>query len=359
MKIKIALITVFGFFIATACQTLSPTPVESLPNQESSQNTHLTEKANRNVLLLVGEGGTSGSLFKKAAETRQKTTGGSLVHVHNGDEFIKTINAHVSKNGSIDHLEYFGHGNHVALFVNQSPTVNGAMYANDPEVHKEYLSASIYELPKNIFTSGAQIKLNGCNVANGFPEKNTLAQNIANYFNVEVVAPLGPTEFASNEEGEEMAEEKDEVYMIPTYSEKNFVTVKPQQASNHFTDVFIGQNDYEAILNLSQRGLALSSEHGQFQPYKNISESEAVEFCKVALGLTEKCDLGKKIEDKWIRNLNALKLLMDGYEINFKQTTPWRDGYIYWAAQQGLLTEEFTNKSGTPEGKWQFSRGIS
>lgn len=315
-----------------------------------------TEK--NNILLIAGEGGPSGGMFIKAAKTYQKSGGGSIYEVHNGDEFVAAMRNFIEKNGKIDHLEYFGHGNEIGLYVNQQANVNGGLYANDPDLDKDYSAASIYELPSDIFDDYGWIKFNGCNVANGYPELNSLAQSVANYFDVDVVAPQGPTEFSRSKDFVDPIPNSNfldpnfdgEVYMVPTYEDKAFVVVKPQVFDEiGFVDVRVGQSYYEAVYGLKEKGLDLAFEDGRFLPYETVTYSEALKFCKAVFG--DKCSLNLNgVENGKIRNLRALKLLVDAYGASLKNTNPWYNSYIWWAKNQGVLTRDFETR------KW-YTRG--
>lgn len=322
-----------------------------------SVNDFDTLPVEKRILIIAGEGGPSGGLFGKAVETYKRENGGESYEVHNGDEFIAAVRDFLLKNEKIDHFVYFGHGNEVGLYVNQEPNVNGALYANDPALDKDYLAASIYELPPDIFSEFGWIKFNGCNVANGFPEVNSLAQSFSNYFNVDVVAPLGPTEFSSTPYGVSPIPNSKyldstfdgDVYMVTTYSDKNFVTVKAQEAvSDEFVDVRNGQPYAEAVVGLRKMGLELDFKDSRFLPYKNVSGEEALRFCRVFAG--EVCVLDAGQEGFWVRNLKALQMLTDAAGVSLKQTNPWYNSYIWWASNENLLTKDFTNK------KW-YSRG--
>ncbi len=122
-------------------------------------------KTPKPVLIIIGEGGPSGSMFQKAADTYAKEKQSERYTVHSGDEFIAAMRDYFTKHGPLEHLEYFGHGNNVGLYINQAPNINGALYANDPRVDRDYIAASIYELPANTFIPGGSIRFNGCNVA--------------------------------------------------------------------------------------------------------------------------------------------------------------------------------------------------
>lgn len=319
----------------------------------------VNENEGKNILLIAGEGGPSGNMFVKAARTYQKANGGEIYEVRSGDDFIAAIRDFVSKKGKIDHFEYFGHGNEIGLYVNQEANVNGGLYANDPALDKDYSAASIYELPSDVFARYGWIKFNGCNVAKGFPEINSLAQSFANYFDVDVFAPLGPTEFSSNPYTVEPIENSNylnpdfdgDVYMVTTYSDKNFVVVKPQEVSESgFVDVRDGQDYAIAVKELAGAGLDLGVEDSRFLPYKSITYGEAKKFCAVVFGDERKCKIGAGNQDKLMRNLDALKLLVDALGVSLKYTNPWYDSYVWWARNEGLLTRDFTNK------KW-YTRG--
>lgn len=314
------------------------------------------EKIANENLLIVGEGGPSGAMFIKAAETFRKEQGGIIYEVHSGDEFISAIKDFVQQYGKIKHLAYFGHGNHIGLYVNQSPNVNGGLYANDVDQNKNYLSASIFELPPDIFAKYGWIKFNGCNVAKGFPEADNLAQRFSNYFDVDSVAPMGPTEFSSQANVVDPIPNSNyldpnfsgDVYMVPTYSDQGFVIVKPWALSeSDFVDVRKGEKFEEGVTELFDRGLDLNFEDKRFWPYKNISYKEARKFCELIVSNEEKCVLSG---EGTIRNLQALKLLVDASGVEVGYSKPWYNSYISWANKNNLLTDDFVNK------KW-YTRG--
>jgi len=184
----------FSFFLICSAFLLT-----SCGNNVASSTIAPTAEATtpKPILIIIGEGGPSGSMFQKAADTYAKEKQSKRYTVHSGDEFIAAMRDYVAKYGPIQHLEYFGHGNSVGLYIKQAPNINGALYANDPRVDADYIAASIYELPRETFIPGGSVRFNGCNVAEGHLEnKSNLAQNFVNYFRITAEAPLGPTEFS-------------------------------------------------------------------------------------------------------------------------------------------------------------------
>lgn len=307
----------------------------------------------QNILIIAGQGGSSGDLFIKSAETYKRKNGGEIFQVNNGDEFIKAINDYVSKKGRIHHLEYFGHGNNIALFVNQEININGAIYINDPEQDKNYIAASIYELKNDIFASNGTIRINGCNIAKNYEKTDTFAEKLANYFNVPVTAPIGPTEFSSSPDKISPIKESNysnnystnDFFMVPTYQDMGFINIKPgKKISNTFDDIADNQPFSEAVVKLSDKGLNLDFKNKEFRPYLNTTYKEAREFCKIFSGDISKCKVPGYKDNEKIRNLYALKMLIDSAAIKIPNTKPWHQGYISWANKNKLLQDDFVNK---------------
>lgn len=325
-----------------------------------------------NNILLVGEGGPTGYMNMKAAETFKKEHADEVNEIYNlndGDDFVAAVKDFVGKYGYVTHMEYFGHGNEKGLYVNQEPGVNGGLYANDPKMDEAYRAGSIFELDAGIFDPRGYIRLNGCNVANGYLEKNTLAQRFANYFDVDVVAPLGPTEFSTNPEYADPIDNANylkldwsgDVYMVPTVAEDGFVVVKPQEkVPGFFVDVRVGQSFFEAVGGLTEMGLDLgwggdgdgaTDDDGsgdgvlerEFEPYKLVTYGETLKFCEIAFG-EGNCDIGGGEEGRWIRNLNFLQVLVDASGVEVGWTNPWYNAYISYGNERGILTEDFVNK---------------
>jgi hypothetical protein len=310
-----------------------------------------------NNLIIAGEGGVSGAMFIKAAHTFQEQNGGDIYEVFSGDDFIAAVRDFLTKHEGIGHLEYFGHGNHVGLYVNQAPGVNGGLYVNDVDNNTDYISASIYELPPDIFGLHGWIKFNGCNVADGFPMEDTFAQRTADYFDVDVVAPTGPTEFSSSPNTVNPIPNSNfldpsfdgDVYMVPTYGDEGFVVVKPnEKVKDGFHDVREGHSFKEAAYGVVVAGLDLGwGENNLFEPHRNITFADAVAFCKAAFGEAANCYVEgyDGHEDTWgIRNLKALQMLVDAKGVDLKWTNPWYNSYVWYGNQNELLTDDFINK---------------
>ena len=335
------------FFACLSLVTGCGTPA----NLETDAEVEL-QSEQENIVIVVGEGGTSGHLFQFAARTYQKEHGGTIFEVHDGDELIADIQAEVAAQGPLTHLEYFGHGNHVGLFLNQEPGVHGGLYAYDPDSLANFRAASIYELPRDTFAEGGSITFNGCNVAEGYPEENTLAQSFSNHFGLIVTAATGPTQFSKDPAGQSVISELKELpndydgdlYMRATSDTLGYVEVLPQ-VGGPYADVHRGQFYYEAVTELLKHGLTLETTAG-FRPYQYITGAEALSFCQLYF---ENCEL-ETPANEWIRNLYALSMLLDAAGIAIPRTQPWSTGYLRWADDAGILTEDFVNK------KW-YTRG--
>ncbi len=311
----------------------------------ASQHTTEETSSTAQPLILVGQGGDVGYQFLKAADTYAKEHGGLIVQVDSGDEFVEAIESFVAEHQTIDEFVYFGHGNEVGLYVNQAPRVNGAVYANDPVLNEPFSAASIYDLPRNIFATGATALFFGCNVAHETSENDSFAELFSNHFGVTVKASSGPTEFSLNPESPQSPPKDGEVpalYMVPTAARKGFVTLEPRVSGvGGFDDVHVLGIPSEAIEELTKLGLKLGSEKS-YQPYKTITYEEAQKFCQLINPDT--CDIGSATPTEQIRNLAALKMLLDATNIDIKQTSTLHEGEIYYARNNNLLTHDFTHK---------------
>lgn len=310
-------------------------PAEEIPVVEvTEENKAPEEPTYENTFILVGEGGDSGDMFRLAAETYKRQHAGDIYEVHSGDEAVAAFQSFLAAHGSIGHLEYFGHGNEIALFMSQIPGENGALYANDPSLNSSFIAASIYDLSQDIFSEGAIAKFNGCNVAWGHPHNDSFAEKFANYFSVDVTAPIGPTQFV---------EDGNDVYLLPTYDVRGFITLTPgASSSSGYSDVRADELYEPAIAELKKRGFSLNGE-STFKPYKVITYAEAQSFCAFATGNKELCPFTAAATEN-IRNLSALKMLVDGFKVQVASSEVWYKPYLNWASEKNVLTENFTNK---------------
>lgn len=322
--------------VELAQETDTTTPVaEEIPVVDVTEETTAPEEPTyENTFILVGEGGDSGDMFNLAAETYKRQHSGDIYEVHSGDEAVTAFKNFVAAHGTIGHLEYFGHGNEVALFMSQIPGENGALYANDPSIDAEFIAGSIYDLSPDLFTEGAIAKFNGCNVALGHPYNDSFAEKFANYFGVNVVAPIGPTQFV---------EDGDDVYLLPTYDVRGFITLSPGAASSSgYSDVHADELYEPAITELKNRGFSLNGE-STFKAYKVVTYAEAQSFCAFASGNKDLCPFTSTATEN-IRNLSALKMLVDAFKVELPYSEVWYKPYLNWASEKNLLTENFTNR---------------
>lgn len=298
-------------------------------------------------LIIVGEGGTSGYLFQYAADTYAKEHGGDIVTVHDGDEFVAAMKKFTEEHGAISSFVYFGHGNEVGLYVNQAPHINGGFYANDPALNEQFRAASIYDLPSDTFASGSTALFFGCNLAREFEGLDSFAEQFANYFHVTVKASAGPTEFSfSKDEKTEKLPAKTidrALYMIPTSSQKGFVTITPSETGiGGYNDVYASMEAAAAIAALHDRGLEIGPE-SLFHPFQSITVRDAVIFCHV-IDPNAPCDTQNMEASELFRNTSALRLLLQAVQAPVKRSQKNFDGDIYFAGQNNLLTHDFVHK---------------
>lgn len=230
-------------------------------------------------LVIVGEGGPSGSLFEYAANTYVKEHGGIKYTVHDGDAFIDAMQEFRKKHGPIESFVYFGHGNEIGLYVNQELHVNGGLYASDPILHAKFRAASLYELPQTVFATGSTALFYGCNVARNEVGLDSFAEQFANHFQTQVKAATGPTEFSFEEDTRMQKRMPAKIadaslYMLPTFSDKGFVTIDPSPTGvGGYNDVYKSMEAADALSFFSKRGLRLGSE-SLFYPFQSIYQCE-------------------------------------------------------------------------------------
>ncbi len=333
----------FLFAALTACTaTVIEVPVPVLEPKEVPGIATLP-------LVIVGEGGTSGYLFQYAADTFLKEKRGIKYTVHDGDEFIEAMKSFTEEHGSISHFVYIGHGNEVGLYVNQSPTINGALYVNDPTLNTPFRAASIYDLPSSLFASGSTALFYGCNVARSSNGQDSFAEQFANHFRVQVTAPIGPTEFSFEQEGKRfltvpVARITEPLYMVATVEEKGFITIEPSPTGTAgYDDVFTSSEARDAITELTERGLLLSSDHHHFKPYQVITYGDARAFCRI-LNPEASCTAEGLGDHERFRNTSALKMLLDAAGFTLKRTNIPYQAQISFATQHNLLTRDFIRR---------------
>lgn len=306
-------------------------------------------------LILVGEGGEAGSLFSHAARTYQEEHGGVIVAVHDGNAFIRSLREFVAEHGRITTLVYFGHGNAVGLYVNQHPTLNAAVYVNDPSLNTAFPAASIFELPSYLFAPGSSTVFYGCNVAEGYPENDSFAEIFANHFRTNVKAARGPTEFSRRPDAVDPfananalpAGFDQSVYMIPTRGVDDWTTLLPQHAGvGGYRDVYVDTLYDDAIAIVAARSFRFSDEsQNLFHPRTIISYGEARDFCALLTGDRDQCTLpGYTGEHYAVRNLHALRILIDTLGIDVGKTPGSHSAYVRWALDRDLLTPGFIHR---------------
>lgn len=356
MKNLLPLILIPTFLLVGCGQDISSQVINVTPEIEVV--------APKPPLIIIWEGGPSGSLFERAADTYEKVTPGERFTVHSGDQFIAAIQNYVEKHGPVQHLEYFWHGNSVGLYINQAPNINGALYANDPRVDKDYIAASIYELPPETFVPGGSVRFNGCNVAEWNNEgKSNLAQNFANHFQITADAPLWPTEFSQVSDSikpysNSNALWKDfrgPVYLVPTDPKRWFIELEPQNLLSQYTDVYEDTSIWEWIKELEKKWWTsnLMWWNQSIQPWKNTTYWELLSLCNFMSPEHRDCESLKKYPaNDMVRNLLVLSTLIDatGLPITQKITRPWYQKYISYGMEHTLLTNDFIHK------KW-YTRG--
>lgn len=241
-------------------------------------------------LIIYGQGGPSMYLFERAAKTYQREHGGEVYKVIDGDEFIAAFLDFYKRHGALKEFVYFGHGNHLALFVNQEPGVHGSVYTNDARTHTDYRSSSIFQLPSDTFAPTGIVQFYGCNIADGFEYRSTFAQQFADYFNVEVRAPTGPTEFTKTPHIKDPFTGSTElrlhadapVYMVPSYANQGFKRFNPQPIGRtQFTDVPSGTPTEAAITGLMAANIFPPSVATIFAPYNSPTIEELKTYCQV------------------------------------------------------------------------------
>ena len=133
-------------------------------------------------LVLVGQGGGSGSMFTLAAKTWIKQNKGNheIVQVGSGQEAIEAMQAYANKHGGIDGLQVFSHSGTSGLYFDTSGSY-GSLYSGGAGWWASpFLSnaARLNQIDPDWFKPNAKVKFNGCNTAKG---DNSFAEQFANH----------------------------------------------------------------------------------------------------------------------------------------------------------------------------------
>jgi len=346
--IVVSLLVVTGAIFANREPTASIIQEEKAEDPRPPTEEKLEPRVADIPLIIIGEGGTSGFLFQYAADTYVLENGGAKYTANDGDEFIAAMLDFYKQHGAISHFVYFGHGNEVGLYVNQSPTTNGALYVNDPQLNEPFRAASIYELSPSIFAPDSTSLFYGCNVARKNPGLDSFAEQFANHFRTVVTAPTGPTEFSFSEDKKGFLKEAVDVitqplYMVPTVDDRGFITIRPSPAGvAGYPDVYESMDARDAIEYLTERKLTLGWGK-EFQPYTSITYADARAFCDV-INPDDACVVEGHAENDIFRNTAALKLLLDAAGYKLQRTNKAYEAQIYFATQNNLLTHDFTKR---------------
>ena len=172
-------------------------------------------------LILVGQGGSAyGSLFTMAAETYARNNGqnNQIVHVNNGAEAINVINNYAANNGGkVDSLQIFAHSGSQAIWFDMGESTQSSLYINTP-IGADQNARSVSDINGSYFDGNSNIKLWGCNTANG---ENNIAQAIGEQTGNNVTGATSGTYFSSTPDGpydpnfSARAGTDDPVYLVP------------------------------------------------------------------------------------------------------------------------------------------------
>ncbi len=298
-------------------------------------------------LIIIGEGGTSGFLFQYAANTYVSEHGGAKYTVHDGDEFISSIKSFVQEYGLVTEFIYMGHGNEVGLYVNQAPSINGALYVNDPALDVDFRAASIYELPPETFAPGSTSTFYGCNIAQENLGQDSFAEQFANHFRTTVTAPTGPTEFSFQKNGRTYTKIpldaiNQPLYMVPTSTNKGFIITEPSATVAGYSDVYASMETAASIEYLTDLRLSFD-DSTLFKPYQSVTYLDVQAFCRV-LDPDASCEIEGYRADDVVRNTAVLKLLLDTAGFTLKKTSIPYAAQIAFGNANNLLPRDFIRK---------------
>ena len=152
-------------------------------------------------LILVGQGGSGyGSLFSMAANTYARSNGknNTIVNVNNGAEAIVAMNNYASQNGGkIDAMQVFAHSGRDAIYFDMGQNTASSLYIAKPN-GADPNARSVSDINGSYFDGNSNIKLWGCNTANG---DNNIASAIGEQTGNNVTGATSGTYFSSTPDG--------------------------------------------------------------------------------------------------------------------------------------------------------------
>ena len=153
-------------------------------------------------LILVGQGGASGSMFNLAAQTWANQNEGThqIVLVSSGQEAIAAMKDYASRNNGIDGIQFFGHSGPQGIYFDQS-TGYASLYSGGIGWWYSWLkpsAARIGEIDPSLFNKDATIGLYGCKTAKG---KNSFAEKLASHLGIPVTGSQSGMSFSGKPNG--------------------------------------------------------------------------------------------------------------------------------------------------------------
>ena len=153
-------------------------------------------------LILLGQGGDSGTMFQLAAQTWANENPGShqIVQVNTGKEAIAAMENYAKNNKGIDGLRYFGHSGKNGLYFDQSSGY-ASLYSGGAGWWYSWIkpnASRIGEIDPSLFNDDASVGLYGCNTANG---EDSFAEKLANHLNIPVTGSQSGNSFSGKPNG--------------------------------------------------------------------------------------------------------------------------------------------------------------
>jgi hypothetical protein len=153
-------------------------------------------------LIIVGQSGQSGGMFKLAAQTWMKENPGKhqIVAVNSGKEAIAAMESYYRSNQGIDGLRYFGHSGSNGLFFDQSSGY-ASLYSGGIGWWYSWIKSDasrIGEIDPGWFNNDATVDLYGCKTAKG---KDSFAKQLAAHLGIPVTGSQSGTSFSGKPSG--------------------------------------------------------------------------------------------------------------------------------------------------------------